>query len=66
MSASHQFSSDPAANAPDAAAYKGKGKAEDMSMDEQSDDSDDENEELVSPLGSVGWPVCLFVLLRAG
>lgn len=48
MSASHQFSSDPAANAPDAAAYKGKGKAEDLSMDEESEESENENEELVS------------------
>lgn len=44
---------DPAANAPDAATYKGKGKAEDpsveMSMDEEdSEDSENENEELVS------------------
>jgi len=44
---------DPAANAPDAAAYKGKGKAEDpsveMSMDEEeSEESENENEELVS------------------
>lgn len=42
---------DPAANAPDAAAYKGKGKAEDpsveMSMDEE-ESEESENEELVS------------------
>lgn len=49
MSASHQFSSDPAANAPDAAAYKGKGRAEDLSMDDESEESENENEELVSP-----------------
>lgn len=64
MSASHQFSSDPAANAPDAAAYKGKGKAEDLSMDEQSEESEDENEELVSSFGSAGLVVCLFWLGR--
>lgn len=50
------ISNDPAANAPDAAAYKGKGKAvedpsvaQEMSMDEdESEESENENEELVS------------------
>lgn len=50
------ISNDPAANAPDAAAYKGKGKAtedpsvaQDMSMDEdESEESENENEEMVS------------------
>ena len=52
------ISNDPAANAPDAAAYKGKGKAtedpsvaQDMSMDEdESEESENENEEMVSSL----------------
>ena len=63
MSAS-QFNNDPAANAPDAAAYKGKGKAvedpsQDLSMDEETEESENENEEIVS------YSICLF-WLRAG
>lgn len=54
---SANISNDPAANAPDAAAYKGKGKAEDpsieMSMDEDESESENEHEELVSFLGRV-------------
>lgn len=51
----NQISNDPAANAPDVAAYKGKGKAtedpsQDLSMDEESEESENENEneEMVS------------------
>lgn len=49
----NQLSNDPAANAPDAAAYKGKGKAvedpsQDLSMDEETEESENENEEMVS------------------
>ena len=56
------ISNEPAANAPDAAAYKGKGKAaedpsvaQEMSMDEdESEESENENEELVS-LQWINW-----------
>lgn len=64
MSAS-QFN-DPAANAPDAAAYKGKGKAvedpsQDLSMDEETEESENENENENEEV--VSYSICLFDLI---